>query len=98
MKRTVSKICLAVLWALSLIVMVALIFFSVPYLNDAITCGGVNSIGQFSSKMPAGRLAKTHICESGYNLFNSRKKWTLRIVSPRNLYFIMTNIFCTLLF
>ena len=51
MKRTVSKICLAVLWALSLIVMVALIFFSVPYLNDAITCGGVNSIGQFSSKI-----------------------------------------------
>ena len=51
MKRTVSKICLAVLWALSLIVVVALIFFSVPYLNDAITCGGVNSIGQFSSKI-----------------------------------------------
>ena len=51
MKRTVSKICLAVLWVLSLIVMVALIFFSVPYLNDAITCGGVNSIGQFSSKI-----------------------------------------------
>ena len=51
MKRTVSKICLAVLWALSLIVMVALIFFSVSYLNDAITCGGVNSIGQFSSKI-----------------------------------------------
>ena len=51
MKRTVSKICLAVLWALSLIVMVALFFFSVPYLNDAITCGGVNSIGQFSSKI-----------------------------------------------
>ena len=51
MKRTVSKICLAFLWALSLIVMVALIFFSVPYLNDAITCGGVNSIGQFSSKI-----------------------------------------------
>ncbi len=51
MKRTVSKICLAVLWALSLIVMVALIFFSVPYLNDSITCGGVNSIGQFSSKI-----------------------------------------------
>ena len=51
MKRTVSKICLAVLWALSLIVVVALIFFGVPYLNDAITCGGVNSIGQFSSKI-----------------------------------------------
>ena len=51
MKRTVSKICLAVLWALSLIVVVALIFFIVPYLNDAITCGGVNSIGQFSSKI-----------------------------------------------
>ncbi len=51
MKRTVSKICLAVLWALSLIVVVALIFFSVPYFNDAITCGGVNSIGQFSSKI-----------------------------------------------
>ena len=51
MKRIVSKICLAVLWALSLIVVVALIFFSVPYLNDAITCGGVNSIGQFSSKI-----------------------------------------------
>lgn len=51
MKRTVSKICLAVLWALSLIVVVALIFFSVPYLNDAITCCGVNSIGQFSSKI-----------------------------------------------
>ncbi len=51
MKRAVSKICLAVLWALSLIVVVALIFFSVPYLNDAITCGGVNSIGQFSSKI-----------------------------------------------
>ena len=51
MKRTVSKICLAVLWTLSLIVVVALIFFSVPYLNDAITCGGVNSIGQFSSKI-----------------------------------------------
>lgn len=26
-------------------------FFGVPYLNDAITCGGVNSIGQFSSKI-----------------------------------------------
>ena len=51
MKRTVSKICLAVFWALSLIVVVALIFFGVPYLNDAITCGGVNSIGQFSSKI-----------------------------------------------
>ena len=51
MKRTVSKICLAVLWALSLIVVAALIFFGVPYLNDAITCGGVNSIGQFSSKI-----------------------------------------------
>ena len=51
MKRTVSKICLAVLWALSLIVVVALIFFGVPYLNDSITCGGVNSIGQFSSKI-----------------------------------------------
>ena len=51
MKRTVSRICLAVLWALSLIVVVALIFFGVPYLNDAITCGGVNSIGQFSSKI-----------------------------------------------
>lgn len=51
MKRTVSKICLAVLWVLSLIVVVALIFFGVPYLNDAITCGGVNSIGQFSSKI-----------------------------------------------
>ena len=51
MKRTVSKICLAVLWALSLIVVVALIFFGVPYLNDAITCGGINSIGQFSSKI-----------------------------------------------
>ena len=51
MKRTVSKICLAVLWALSLIVVVALIFFGVPYLNDVITCGGVNSIGQFSSKI-----------------------------------------------
>ena len=51
MKRTVSKICLAVLWTLSLIVVVALIFFGVPYLNDAITCGGVNSIGQFSSKI-----------------------------------------------